>query len=449
MKKLIISLAATAGVLNGFAETVFAQDREVFVHEANYDTSKIPPYTLEDPLTFVDGRKVKNAADWAVRRREILGIFAKEMYSEEPPKPEVLITELQDEKKTVDGHAIRRQYKMWFKADKSGPCLNWIVWIPTFAAKPTPVILGLNYRGNHELVFDDDIPVQPGWTRAREKYDVKDNRSSEKTRGLRQDPNGASIFPLGMILARGYAVMSACYCEVSPDPEHTETETKFQQNPFAYTGVFELWGTRHPSRTDNITALGAWAWALSRGLDLAERIPEIDAKKSVVTGCSRLGKAALIAAARDERFAVCVPNQTGGGGVPLAKRDYGENISTENRMFTHWYCRAYAKYAEAPWKTMPFDQHLFLACVAPRALLVEGFNSKWFDPEGEFLAVQAASPVWKLLGKGAMPDVPFPADYDTSAIGKDLGYVHRSQNHGINAYDWMWMMNFADRVFGR
>jgi len=449
MKKLIISLAATAGVLNGFAETVFAQDREVFVHEANYDTSKIPPYTLEDPLTFVDGRKVKNAADWAVRRREILGIFAKEMYGEEPPKPEVLITELQDEKKTVDGHAIRRQYKMWFKADKSGPCLNWIVWIPTFAAKPTPVILGLNYRGNHELVFDDDIPVQPGWTRAREKYDVKDNRSSEKTRGLRQDPNGASIFPLGMILARGYAVMSACYCEVSPDPEHTETETKFQQNPFAYTGVFELWGKRDETRTDNITALGAWAWALSRGLDLAERIPEIDAKKSVVTGCSRLGKAALIAAARDERFAVCVPNQTGGGGIPLAKRDYGENISTENRMFTHWYCRAYAKYAEAPWKTMPFDQHLFVACVAPRALLVEGFDSKWFDPEGEFLSVQAASPVWKLLGKGAMPEVPFPADYDTSAIGKDLGYVHRSQNHGINAYDWMWMMDFADRVLGK
>ena len=449
MKKLIISLAATAGVLNGFAETVFAQDREVFVHEANYDTSKIPPYTLEDPLTFADGRKVKNAADWAVRRREILDIFAKEMYGEEPPEPEALITELQDEKKTVDGHAIRRQYKMWFKADKSGPSLNWIVWIPTFAAKPTPVILGLNYRGNHELVSDADIPVQQGWTRAREKYGVTNNRSSEKSRGLRQDPNGASIFPLGMILARGYAVMSACYCEVSPDPEHTEKETKFQQNPFAYTGVFKLWGKRDESRTDNITALGAWAWALSRGLDLVERIPEIDAKKSVVTGCSRLGKAALIAAARDERFAVCVPNQTGGGGVPLAKRDYGENISTENRMFTHWYCRAYAKYAEAPWKTMPFDQHLFVACVAPRALLVEGFDSKWFDPEGEFLSVQAASPVWKMLGKGAMPDVPFPADYDTSAIGKDLGYVHRSQNHGISAYDWMWMMDFADRVFGK
>ena len=449
MKKLITLFLIATGAAGAFAETEFSQDRDVFVHKANYDKSKIPPYTLEDPLTFVDGRKVKNAADWAARRKEILGIFAKEMYGEEPPKPETLVAELQDEKKTVDGHAIRRQYKMWFKADKSGPCLNWIVWIPTFAPKPVPVISFLNYRGNHELVFDEDIPVQRGWSRNNDKYSVTNHVVSAKTRGLQQDQNNATLFPLGMILARGYAVMSACYCEVSPDPTASEPDPQFRQNPFAYTGVFELWGKRDESRTDNITAIGAWSWALSRGLDLAERIPEIDAKKSVVTGCSRLGKSALLAAARDERFAVCVPNQTGGGGVPLAKRDYGENISTENRSFTHWYCRAYAKYAEAPWKTMPFDQHLFVACVAPRALLVEGFDKPWFDTEGEFLSIQAASPVWKFLGKGAMPDVPFPADYDTSAIGKHLGYVRRNQSHGINAYDWTWMLNFADGVFSR
>ena len=439
---LCLSMVCASGAM---AETVFVQDREVFVHAANYDKSKIQPYTLEDPLTFADGRKVATAADWAERRKEILGIFAKEMYGEEPPKPECLLTELADEKPAIDGHAIRRQYRMWFRPDKTGPCLNWIVWFPRFAKGPVPVISFLNYRGNHELVLDGDIPVQQGWSRSNDKTDG--NRSVERTRGLMQDPNQASIFPVGTIIARGYAVMSACYCEVSPDPTSGEKNPQFQQNPFAYTGVFELWGRRDPERTDNITSLGAWAWALSRGLDLAERIPEIDAKRSVVTGCSRLGKAALIAAARDERFAVCVPNQTG-GGVPLAKRDYGENTSTENRSFTHWYCRAYAKYSEAPWKTMPFDQHLFVACIAPRALLVEGFDSRWFDTEGEYLSLRAASPVWTFLGKEGMPDVPWPDDYDTSAIGRHLGYVRRSQNHGISAYDWMWMMDFADGALG-
>ena len=95
---------------------------------------------------------------------------------------------------------------------------------------------------------------------------------------------------------------------------------------------------------------------------------------------------------------------------------------------------------------MPFDQHMFVACIAPRALLVEGFGSKWFDPKGEFLSVKAASPVWKFLGKSGLPDVEFPDEFDTSAIGKDLGYVRRSQNHGISAYDWKWMMDFADGV---
>lgn len=450
MKKFLIAMVPILGVVGLYAadvvgSTVFVQDREVYVDAINYDESKVAPYTLEDPLTFADNkRKVENAADWAERRKEILDIFAKEMYGEEPPKPDVLITELQDETNTVDGCAIRRQYKMWFKADKTGPCVNWIVWIPKFAKHPVPVISFLNYRGNHELVSDKDIPVQQGWSRSGVKTDG--NKSTDRTRGDMLDANNPSSFPLGTILARGYAVMSACYCEVSPDPTRFEKDPKYKQNPFAYTGVFELWGKRDESRTDNITSLGAWAWALSRGLDLAERIPEIDARKNVVTGCSRLGKAAFVAAARDERFTVCVPNQTGGGGVPLAKRNYGENISIENRSFTHWYCRAYAKYAKEPWNTMPFDQHLFAACIAPRALLVEGFDERWYDSKGEFLAIKAASPVWKFLGKGAMPDVEYPASFCTSAIGKDLGYVHRSQSHGISAWDWKWMMDFADGV---
>ncbi len=428
-------------------ETVWVQDREVYVHHPNYDAAKIPPYTLEDPLTFIDGRTVTKE-NWPERRREILDLFAKEMYGAEPPTPEAVVTELVDEKVgAIAGFAIRRQYRMWFRADKSGPCLNWIVWLPRYAQKPVPVVSFLNYRGNHELVPDADIPVMTAWS--RNGAHVTDHRVSEKTRGAQQNPDAATVFPIGTILARGYAVMSACYCEVSPDPDRMEPDAKFRQNPFAYTGVFALWGPRDPSRTDNVTAVGAWGWALSRGLDLAERIPEIDAKKAVVTGCSRLGKAALIAAARDERFAVCVPNQTGGGGVPLAKRDFGENVSTENRSFTHWYCTAYAKYAKEPHKTLPFDQHLFVACVAPRALLVEGFGEPWFDTKGEFLSVQAASPVWELLcgaGQG-LPKVAWPAPYDTSAIGVRLGYVRRTEQHGISDYDWKWTLDFADRVF--
>ena len=76
--------------------------------EPNYDESKVAPYTLEDPLTFADGRKLKDASEWPVRRKEILEIFAREMYGEEPPAPEAVVTELREEGSTLAGLAIRR-----------------------------------------------------------------------------------------------------------------------------------------------------------------------------------------------------------------------------------------------------------------------------------------------------------------------------------------------------
>ena len=449
MKKMTVvccAAFATIVALGGKAnegEIVHIQDRDVYVRGPNYDKAKIVPYTLEDPLTFLDGRKVTRE-NWAARRKEILGVFAREMYGAEPPPPEALVTELVDEKTVVAGFGIRRRYRMYFTADKSGPCVNWIVWIPRHARKPVPVILFLNYRGNHELVPDGDIEVTDAWLMSwPEKFGIRNHRANPGNRGLLQNPNSIETFPLAGLLARGYAVMSACYAEVSRDPIPLVCLED------AFDRVFTLWGRRDPKRTDNVTALGAWGWSLCRGLDLAERIYEIDAKKSVVTGYSRLGKAALIAAARDERFAVCVPCQTGGGGVPLAKRDYGENISTENRWFPHWYCSAYAKYAANPAKLLTFDQHLFLACIAPRALLVEGFDAEWFDTEGEYLAVKAASPVWELLVGSGMPHVAWPEDYDTSAIGDHLGYVRRTEEHGMSAHDWKWMMDFSDRVLSK
>ncbi|MBR7103419.1 MAG: hypothetical protein IKC65_00580 [Lentisphaeria bacterium] len=403
----------------------------------NYDPEKIAPYTLEDPLTFLDGSKVASPEDWKRRRREILDIFASEMYGQEPPVPEELVTELFEEKEdALGGFAVRSQYKMWFKKDKSGPCIDWLLLRPRYVDKKVPVILFLNYRGNQEIVPDEEIPVNDVW------YGFTGDHKAPVGRGIMMNPNQATYLPIGMLLSAGYAVMSANYCEVSPDPDWNE-KGEFDQKTFAYTGVFDLWGKRDETRTDNTTALGAWAWALSRGLDLAERIPQLDAANAVVTGCSRLGKAALLAAARDERFAVCVPNQCGGGGATLAKRDFGENIATQMNMFSHWYCKAYDKYKRNPARLLTFDQHLLVAAVAPRRLFIQGFNKNWFDTEGEYLACKAASCVWEFLGKEGLPEGTFPASFETSAIGRDLAYYRRSEEHGLAAIDWFHLLIFA------
>ena len=430
--------------------------------EVNYNESAVPPYTLPDPLVFADGHPVKTKDDWRTRRREILDIFAHEMYGVEPPPPETLLVELVEEGATFAGLAIRRQYRIRFRADGTGPYLDWLVIIPNKVqgnaarldvdGKPicendgkVPVILFLNYKGNHTLITDPEVVVPDNvWSHYDRDPGPGQYKLSESRRGEARASSASTPFPIETILSRGYAVMSCCYAQVSPDVEtHWHPEDRPE---LAWTGVFELWGKRDHEAKDNTTALGAWAWALSRGLDLAERIPEIDATRAVATGCSRLAKTALLACARDERFAVCVPCQTGGGGAPLAKRFFGESVGTEMRSFQHWYCPAYARYADNE-AEMPFDQHWLLATIAPRGLLVEGFNARWFDTRGEFLACKAASPVWEFLGKPGLPEGDFPASYDISRIGPARGYVRRGGEHGISGYDWLWLLDFADGCF--
>ena len=419
---LFLLLAASAMCFRGMAQNV------------NYDESKVGPYTLEDPLRFADGRKVKNLRQWELRRKEILDIFQHEMYGQMPPRCDITLEKL-EEGVTLAGFGLRRQVRMWFRSDKTGPFVDWLIVTPRHAKQPVPTIILLNYRGNHTVMTDEEILIT-------ESLEVPSNLyRGGAARGLYADDHEDTVFPMSMLLARGYALVTACYCDISSDPTKPD-----DQERYAYNRCFELWPSRDPSRDDNTTSLAAWGWGLMRGMDMIEKDPLLDAKKVILTGYSRLGKAALIAGAFDERFPVVVPVQTGGGGVPLAKRNYGENISTEIRSFTHWYCRAYNKYAGHE-DTMPFDQHLLLACVAPRALLVEGFNQPWFDTKGEFLSVQAASPVWEKFCKAGLPKVEWPDNFDTSAIGPRLGYVRREQEHGISAWDWTWMMDFADKVW--
>ena len=191
--------------------------------EPNYDEGMVAPYTLEDPLTFADGRKVAGAADWPARRQEIVDIFSREMYGQPPPAPEAVVTELKEEGPTLAGLAIRRQYRMWFRRDRSGPFVDWLLVLPNRIAgnepkvadervvcenqDKAPVVLMLNYRGNHAVLNDPEVPMpEGGWFRDEPKDMGNDNGPREENRGFGRDSRSRTTVPADFVVARGYAL---------------------------------------------------------------------------------------------------------------------------------------------------------------------------------------------------------------------------------------------------
>ena len=167
--------------MNKFTAVAFAAAFAVSSFDAsarppNYDESKVAPYALEDPLAFADGRKLSGPEEWPARRAEILGIFAKEMYGMEPPAPEAVVTELVEEGPTFAGLGMRRQYRMWFRVDKSGPFVDWLLILPNRpegddpvkkdgkvvceGIGKVPVVLMLNYRGNQSVLDESEVKAQ-------------------------------------------------------------------------------------------------------------------------------------------------------------------------------------------------------------------------------------------------------------------------------------------------
>ncbi len=150
-----------------------------------------------------------------------------------------------------------------------------------------------------------------------------------------------------------------------------------------------------------------WAWGVSRIIDALEALPEanIDLKHLAVSGCSFQGKIALYSGAFDERIALTIPHESGGGGTiswrysdMLEKRD---NTEVENLLHAQgapWYATALTQFNETPDK-LPFDHHELMAMVAPRALLaIESTAIARMGAEAARVDALAARRIWTALG---------------------------------------------------
>lgn len=323
-----------------------------------------PPDALR---TWEDDLPVTSVAAWEARRRpEILALFAHYEHGWSPP-PVAATARARAEAPALDGAADLLQ----IDADVAGVPFRLYVFFPAGAEGPVPVVLGLNKCGAASIraelpptdaFVDPTCPPEPG--------------------------GRASYWDLDAALAAGVAVATVHQSEFAPDDPDLPS-------PLRDALVVDV-AERHAW-----AAVAAWAWGLSRAVDLLEEDPRVG--PVVLFGHSRRGKAALWAGAGDPRVAAVWAHQSGTGGQTLSRSYNGEPVAAMNLLFPHWFPESFHTFGERE-DFLPFDQHLLLALIAPRPLLVtDGDEDLWADPAGADAAVALAAPVSALYG------VPPPA----------------------------------------
>ncbi len=178
--------------------------------------------------------------------------------------------------------------------------------------------------------------------------------------------------------------------------------------------------------------LAGWAWGASRIADYLEKDRAIDGTRLVVTGASRAGKAAMVAAAFDERL-MGAPVVTGGGGIGAYRfsgpgRGGSEGLDLMMTKYPNWFSPHLHEF-RGHTDRLPFDAHWFLALCAPRPFLaLEGETDNVSLPNAVKQSILAARPAYAFLG---VPD--------------RLGVNYAKHGHAFTEEDWNAMLDFADR----
>ena len=421
----IVVVVAIALYIGGMQVVAVAE-----AFQPNYDESRVPTYTLPDPLIDSANHVVRTSDEWTTKRRpEILRLLETQVYGRAPEqKPKLEFETVAHDETALGGKAIRKEVTISVVTPKGRVPLHLLLYIPK-VDKPVPAFLGLNFNGNQAVSKDPGITLGSAWILGQPKLGIPGHHATEASRGCE-----ASRWQVDEVVRRGYAVATMCCGDIEPDSEDGLSK--------GVRPLFYRAGQAEPD-ADQWGAIAAWAWGLSRALDYLDTEPLVDAKRVAVWGHSRLGKTALWAGASDPRFAMVISNDSGCGGAALSRRAFGETVRRINTNYPYWFCRNFHQYNNQE-NQLPVDQHELIARAAPRPVYVaSAAGDLWSDPRGEFLSAKHAEPVYHLFGlKGLEVDEMPPVDHP---VGDMIGYHIRTGKHDATAYDWQLYLKFADR----
>jgi hypothetical protein len=414
--------------------------------------AELPPQpALPDPLVRLDGQPVKTTREWLTQRRpELKALFQHYMYGHLPPAPrKIEAANRYTNPQFLDGRATLREIVLSF-GPPDAPKMNLVLVTPNAIRKPAPVILGVNFCGNHAAINDPGVALPTGWM-PKHCPDCPDNRALPAGRG-KDSPS----WDVAQVISRGYALATFYHGDLDPDDAGATAGIR------AFSANRGLVGSLRKPAKDQVcpacperyakdhydwSTIGAWAWGFHRAVDYLQTERSVNRRRIAVFGHSRNGKTALLAGAFDDRIAVVLCHQSGCGGAAPSRGKIGESVKQINDRFPHWFNAAFKQFNDAP-ERLPFDQHELVAICAPRpVLLSNAADDQWANPSGQFEVLVAASPVYRLLGAPGLAAAALPPP--GTLVPSRLGYFYRNGKHATTSEDWKAFLDFADAQWGQ
>ena len=385
---------------------------------ANYDEAKADLHLpLPNPLVMRNGQRVTTARMWWTERRpQIVEMFNEDIYGRVPAHLPKVTWEVVSVTREKNGDVPVITKKLVGHVDNAiDPAITVNIDLtlstPADARGPVPVMMEF------------------GLSKAIMEMLAK------------QFPQFAAMAGTGptwqqQVLAKGWG-----YAEYIP------TSVQADNGAGLIEGIIGLANKGQPRKPDDWGVLRAWAWGVSRALDYFETDPAVDANQVGIEGHSRYGKAALVAMAYDQRFAVAYISSSGEAGAKLYRHRFGEEIGNIDTDEYYWMAGNFLKY-DGPLTVadLPVDAHELIALCAPRPVFISGGATQgdgWVDAKGMFLAAVGASPVYELLGKKGLGTTVFPP-IETALISGGLAFRQHSGGH-TPAPNWPTFIEFASR----
>jgi hypothetical protein len=383
---------------------------------------------MPDVMVMRDGTRVTTPQQWQKRREEIRKTLEYYAVGQMPPAPgNVKGKEVRSET-ALDGKVKYRLVHLTF-----GPEEKLVLDIGIFTPAqggPFPTVIMMGSAPPGAKALPRTVPAAASDGRRLSPMQAVSPvplTPVEAPEGPTRDMFGNVITTESVanqfadLFRRDYAVVVFSYTDCGEDTtlRNPDGSWAFRNTRFfpAYPGYD--WGL-----------FGAWAWGSSRIADYLVTDSIIDKTRLIITGGSRCGKAAMVAAAFDDRL-MGAPLVTGGGGMGayrFAGPRNSETLEKMQRNFPNWFSPNLHEFSGHKEK-LPFDQHWFLALAAPRPFLaLEGDTDTISLPEAVRQSILGAQPAYELLG------------------AKDRLGVHYSHHgHTVTPEDWTAMMDFFDK----